>query len=87
LQIGHEVSKTITITNQSQARIYIEALVSGSDVFRNYLTINSASWRAFNDKIDAMSAKNETVGISVPPSYTAAGQKSGTLTIWATPTN
>ena len=87
LQVGQNLTKTLTINNQSATRIYIEALVTGSDLFRNYLTINDAGWRSFNDKIDANSSKNQVVGMSIPSSYNSPGQKTGTLTIWATPTN
>jgi hypothetical protein len=87
LQVGAAQSKMLTITNQSTSRIHIEALVTGSDVFRNYLTINNAPWRLFSDKIDGTSSKNETVGLSIPASYTSAGQKTGALTIWATTAN
>lgn len=87
LSVGQAVNKTLTINNRGQQKIYVEALVSGSDLFRNYLTLNTFSWRNFNDTVDAVSAKNVTVGLTLPASYTSGGDKTGTLTIWATPTN
>jgi len=87
LKVGESRTKTLTVTNNSQSRIYIEAIVSGDDLFRNYVTINNAAWRAFNDKLDGVSSKNFSVGMSVPSSYAGSGAKSGKLTIWAVPTN
>jgi len=87
LSLGQPIEKTLTITNKSQGRLYIEAIVAGDEVFRNYLSINNASWRMFNDKIDGVSGESISVELSVPPSYTGGGTRNGTLTIWGTPTN
>lgn len=80
---GSPYSKNVTVANSGQVKIHVEALVSGDDMFKNYLQLNSAPWRNYKDTIEAGANKSVGVGLNVPTSYSGSGTKNGKLIIWA----
>jgi len=84
---GSAYSKNVTLNNAGQTKIHVEAIVSGDEVFKNYLTLNSVLWRSYSDSLNQAQTKTIGVGLNVPNSYTSSGSKNGKLTFWAIQTN
>jgi len=66
------------------AKIYLEGIVSGDQIFRENVTLDGLDWPEFSAIINTGSGKNVLVGLTVPGSWTGFGIKEGNLTFWAT---
>ena len=77
-------SQTVTITNNGTGGIYLESVVSGDEVFRDYLNIDGASWRNFNLNLAQGASDEPQVNLQIPSSYSNSGAKTGKLIFWAT---
>lgn len=80
---GSTYTKNISLSNTGQVKIYVEANVTGDDVFRNYLNLDNALWRSYDDQILAGESRPVSVGLTVPESYNGSGSKNGKLIFWA----
>jgi len=87
LKAGDLRKQNITLKNQGQTKLYLESLVNGDDVFRNYLNINDKSWRQFNAVLQASESKSNEIELQIPPTYSGSGAKTGSLIFWGVPTN
>jgi hypothetical protein len=87
LKAGDLKKQNITLQNQGQTKLYLESLVNGDDVFRNYLNINDKSWRQFNTTLQANESKSNELELQIPSTYSNAGAKTGSLIFWGVPTN
>lgn len=87
LKAGDLKKQNITLQNQGQTKLYLESLVSGDDIFRNYLNINDKSWRQFNAVLQASESKSNEVELQIPSTYSNTGVKTGSLIFWGVPTN
>lgn len=76
-------SQTVTIVNLGTNSLYIESVVNGDEVFRNYLNIDNVSWRDFSITLQSRGSKNAEVKLAIPSSYSNPGTKSGKLIFWA----
>lgn len=76
-------SQTVTIANLGTNSLYIESVVNGDEVFRNYLNIDNVSWRDFSITLQNGGNKNAEVKLEIPSSYSNPGTKSGKLIFWA----
>ena len=83
VNLGGNYSDIVSITNKGQVPIYVESIVSGDDLFRNYLKINSGPWRNFSTTIDQNKKEDVDIGLTVPGDYDRFGTKSGNLIFWA----
>jgi prenyltransferase beta subunit len=83
IEAGSVYSKDLEIKNDGQTNIYVESIVSGDDLFRNYLTVGSLPWRQFKTTINQTETKNVGIGLNVPSAYNGSGSKSGNLVFWA----
>ncbi len=81
---GATKSQTVVLVNQGAGSIYMESAVNGDEVFRNYLSVDSVSWRDWNATIDGGASKNAEVKLQIPSSYSNPGSKNGKLIFWAT---
>jgi len=81
---GAQTSDQLLITNTGNVRIYIEGIVSGDQVFRENITLDTLYWPDFGTTINTESEKNISVGLTVPSNWTDFGIKNGDLTFWAT---
>lgn len=80
---GDVKSQTVTIANSGTNNLYIESVVNGDEVFRNYLNIDNVSWRDFGTTLQGGGSKNAEVKLAIPSSYSNPGAKSGKLIFWA----
>ncbi len=82
---GASKIKTVNLTNQGNTALYVESAVTGDDFFRDYIQINSASWRSFSTNLNIGESENEEIKLQLPASYANLGVKSGALIFWGTP--
>jgi len=83
LNSGQSINKNIAVSNQGNTDLQIETVVSGDDLFRQNLKIDSATWGKFKTTVTPGENKNHDIGITVPSFYSGSGQKNGVLTFWA----
>ncbi|OGF52524.1 hypothetical protein A3I27_02825 [Candidatus Giovannonibacteria bacterium RIFCSPLOWO2_02_FULL_43_11b] len=82
---GESRTKTVKVTNSGNVALTIESIVTGDDVFRNYLKVNNLSWRDFGTNLAPGVSEAEKVGVQIPSSYASPGTKNGLLIFWGTP--
>ena len=80
---GAQASDQLSIQNTGNIRIYLEGIVSGEQVFRENITLDSLDWPDFSTIINTGSGKNVLVGLTIPSNWTSFGVKEGDLTFWA----
>lgn len=83
LEPGDSVSDTLTITNTGDIDIYVEALISGDEIFTSRLELDSQFWPFFNSTVNAGASDQVEATLRVPSSYSGEGSKNGTLIFWA----
>jgi hypothetical protein len=79
---GAVMSQTVTIANLGTNGLYIESVVNGDEVFKNYLNIDNVSWHDFGATLQSGGSKNAEVKLAIPSSYSNPGTKSGKLIFW-----
>lgn len=79
---GSSAAKSIAINNLGSSGIHIESVVSGDELYRENLRLDTASWRSFKTELDKGAHRDYSVQLNVPASYAAGGPKSGQLTFW-----
>lgn len=84
---GVPMQKNVTIANNGQVNFHIESRVTGDDLFRNYLMLDSAPWRSYDDTINKGANKIVNVALTVPDTYAGGGTKNGKLVFWAIKSN
>lgn len=87
LSAGLAKSQNINLVNNGDKNLYLETNVTGDEVFRNYLDLDSKDWEDWNAEIESKKNKNTKVEIKVPSSYSSGGEKAGQLIFWAIPLN
>ena len=80
---GAQASDQIIITNRGNARIYLEGIVTGDQIFREKITLDNLVWPDFSAILNIDSEKNVLVGLAIPRGWTDLGVKKGNLTFWA----
>ncbi|MBU1203375.1 DUF4430 domain-containing protein [Patescibacteria group bacterium] len=80
---GQSSETILTLSNTGNVDIYIEASVIGQDIFTDYTSLNHFTWTEYNLNLPVSQNQPVNVGLSVPSSYTASGQKNGQLIFWA----
>lgn len=80
---GSSTTTAITITNSGNVPLYLEATVSGDNLFRENLALNQEVWEDYSDNVNASEVKAVEVNLTVPPNFTGNGQRLGTLIFWA----
>ncbi len=80
---GNSTTTAVTITNSGNVSLYLEATVSGDNLFRENLALNQQSWEDYSDNVNASEVKAVEVRLTVPSNFTGSGQKQGTLIFWA----
>lgn len=83
LKKGGSSENNIKLTNSGSVPVIIQSIVSGDDIFRDNLKIESKKWRDFQSIFAKGESKNLKVSMSVPDNVSATGQKTGALTFWA----
>jgi len=81
---GDAKTKSVKITNSGDVQLFIEGIVTGDGIFRDYLKINDLSWRDFGANLGAGASETEKIGIQIPSSYANPGEKEGLLIFWGT---
>lgn len=80
---GASAAKTANLNNTGSANLNVTASISGSDVFRNNLTLDSQAVPGWQKKVDKNSQAPVNVILSIPSSYAGTGQEQGSLIFWA----
>jgi hypothetical protein len=83
LASGAQASDQLLIQNTGDVGIHLEGIVSGDQIFRENITLDSLNWPEFSTIINTGSGKNVLIGLTVPSSWTGFGIKEGSLTFWA----
>jgi len=83
LALGTQASDSLVITNTGNARIYLEGIVSGDQIFRENIILDGLDWPEFSTIINTGSGKNVLIGLTIPSSWAGFGIKEGDLTFWA----
>lgn len=84
LELGQSASSSLALTNTGDLPIYVEATVSGDTVFSENLYLNQVLWEMFSSNVNTNQTQSIPVELEIPVSYTASGQKQGSLVFWAT---
>jgi Domain of unknown function (DUF4430)/Squalene-hopene cyclase C-terminal domain len=85
ISAGAAVQKSVTIKNQGSVPIGLESQVTGDNLFKSFLLIDSKAWGLFRAHLATAESKTSQVGITLPTSFTMSGTKTGSLIFWATP--
>jgi len=80
---GQIASQDLTLTNTSNDDIYLEAVVSGADVFQDNLYLDKEHWTNFNLNLLQGEAHTSELELSIPTNYSSFGTKTGSITLWA----
>jgi hypothetical protein len=83
IESGKSYSKPLSVKNDGQVNIYVESVVSGDELFRNYLKVGGEAWRSFNSVVSQGEEKNLNLDLTVPGTYNTFGTKNGSLIFWA----
>lgn len=82
---GSSVSKSLQLNNNGSVGITVQSIVTGDGAFTDNLSLDNKNWNQFSDSINPKGSDNVTAALNIPANYPlTAGQKSGTLTLWAT---
>ena len=82
---GEKASEKLNILNTGSADLYLETVVSGDEIFRNFLKISGRHWQKFQADLPHGNGQDYTLEISLPSNLTApSGNKTGQITFWAT---
>jgi len=74
----------VLVKNVGNLGINLESTVSGDQVFREKIILDSSSWFDFGAAIGAGLEKDIVVGLSIPEDWKYFGIKEGNLIFWAT---
>ncbi|MDP1709380.1 MAG: prenyltransferase/squalene oxidase repeat-containing protein [Candidatus Komeilibacteria bacterium] len=80
---GQTGSKVATLTNSGTANITTTASVSGADLFKNNLTLDSQAVPNWQKSLTSGASGTVNVSLSVPSNYASTGKEQGTLIFWA----
>lgn len=80
---GQNSSKTATLTNSGTTNITTTASVSGADLFKNNLTLDSHSPSSWQKLLNSGASSPVNVTLSVPSNYSSTGKEQGSLIFWA----
>lgn len=81
--LGENISLPVSITNNGNSALYLEAIVGGDLFFKDYTYLNNVLWENYSDTFAAAETKSVNVALNVPASYGGGGLKQGSLTFWA----
>lgn len=82
---GSASAQSVALKNPGQTGIYIESVINGDEVFKNYIKIDDKPWRRFSASLNAGEEKETVVKLAVPAGYGKNGVKTGTLLFWGVP--
>ena len=81
---GASSQDTVNISNNGSVDLHIESIVSGDEIFQNFLNIDSKHWPQFETELAQTTNQDYTVEISIPSNYAGSkGAKQGEITFWA----
>lgn len=83
LNPGSSATKTATLTNSGATNITTTASVSGADLFKKNLTLDSLAVANWQKSLGSGASSPVNVTLSVPSSYASTGKEQGTLIFWA----
>ena len=84
LKPGEKAVKQLNIQNQGTTGIAIETVVSGDDLFKQNLKLDSSVWSKFKTNLSPSQSSGHQVELSVPSFWSSgSGVKHGALTFWA----
>lgn len=81
---GGSVEKNVKLKNTGNVSIRLTSSVSGDPLFRDNLSVNAAPWQRFRLSLGRSLHQIVPLRLSIPSANTAHGQKSASLTFWAT---
>lgn len=84
LKRGESAEDSVTIKNTGTADIYVEAIVSGGELFEQELELNHTHWADFSTTLNTASQEDITVGVTVPNNFATNGDQEGDIIFWAT---
>lgn len=84
LKPGEEKNQQIKISNNGNVDIYLQADISGDDIFEDYFNLDDKNWQFFESQLEQSKEKEIKASLKVPDNYNQSGQKQGTLIFWAT---
>lgn len=83
LKPGQNSTQFLTVAN-GDTGIYLEAVVSGADIFQDTLEIDEKFWQIFSLEMEAGQGRTMPVKLIVPSTYQGDfGSVQGELTFWA----
>ncbi len=84
LKPGEKAAKQLNIQNQGTTGIAIETVVSGDDLFKQNLKLDSSTWSKFKTNLPPAQSSSHQAELSVPSFWSSgSGLKHGALTFWA----
>lgn len=86
LKPGEEKNQQIKISNNGNVDIYLQADISGDDIFEDYFNLDDKNWQFFESQLEQAKEKEIKASLKVPDNYNQSGQKQGVLIFWATQT-
>ena len=84
LKPGEEKNQQIKISNNGNVDIYLQADISGDDIFEDYFNLDDKNWQFFESQLEQSKEKEIKASLKVPDNYNQSGQKQGILIFWAT---
>ncbi|MFA6466863.1 MAG: prenyltransferase/squalene oxidase repeat-containing protein [Patescibacteria group bacterium] len=82
LNPGQAVDTIVSLSNTGNVNIYIEASVLGDQVFTDFTSLDQDQWSDYNLDLATGSSEAVNVGLAIPSSFSALGQKQGQLIFW-----
>lgn len=80
---GQSASKVATLANSGTTSINTTASVSGADLFKKNLTLDSLAVASWQKSLASGASSPVNVTLSVPSNYASTGKEQGTLIFWA----
>ena len=82
LRPGGQSVRSITVTNNSEASMYLESEVLGDPLFEDNIYLAGELWENFNTVIENEGSTDVSVSLQVPQNY-QSGVYEGSLVLWA----
>jgi len=83
LEPGEEAINLLSITNTGTLPLYLEASVTGDNLFQSNLYLNQELWESYSDNYGLGQTKEVELELQIPTNYQGNGLKQGDLIFWA----
>ena len=80
---GQNQVTPVSITNNGNGSMYLEAIVSGDDLFEDNTYVDDSLWEEYQTVFDGNESRDLSVLLSVPQNFAGSGIRQGSLTFWA----